>query len=457
MASTGDDQPEAVATRDRPQQKRHHFSRLRRHVSTLGGISDDAAPGRAGWTTRMSLHGWPLLLCLVAAVLLVAGGSTAILMAGTASRNVPTPTAAPAATPSPAKSAPPARPQRTSASTARAPKATPAGSATANPPGSVSSTTLPPAQSTPAALVCAGMATDPAPGTTVQIKASLDTVTATITGMTGTEDSGPDVVNAQIVVTDGSATAVDEPLTSSTSDGASSATPAVAFTAIGPAPPGSANGHASAPAGSAGASMDPLCLARFPGSATPVVLIGVASAGANCCTDLRILTPSGQSTSWSWLDDPVGSAPVHVELIGSKPAIVTANSAFAYRFTDFAASGMPILVQQIRDGAIVDVTRQYPSLVSEDAASWWHRYLASPGDPLGVLAAWTADECLLGQQASAFTTLGHINAQGQLADAAVSGSAASSGPGNILHWPQGSAYIAALQSFLVSSGYCSPT
>lgn len=454
MASTGDDQPDVVTTRDRPKRRRHHFSRLRRHVSMLGGTGDGAAPGRSGWPARMSFHGWPLLLCLVAAVLLVAGGSTAILMAGTASRGVPTSAANPTATP--AKSAPPPRHRRTSAGTARAPKATPSGSTTANPPGSVSSTARPAAQSSPAALVCAGMATNPAPGMTVHVKASLDTVTATITGMTSKEDSGPDVIDAQIVVTYGTATVVDEPLTSSTSNGASSATPVVAFTAIGPAPPGNANGDASTASDGASTSLDPLCLAHFPGSATPAVLIGVASAGANCCTDLRILAPSGQSTSWSWLDDPVGTAPLHVEMIGSKPAIVTADSGFAYRFTDFAASGMPLLVQQIRDGAVVDVTRQYPTLVSEDAASWWHRYLASPEDPLGVLAAWTADECLLGQQTSAFTTLGHINAQGQLTDAAISGSAASSGPGNILHWPQGSAYIAALQSFLVSSGYCSP-
>ncbi len=60
-------------------------------------------------------------------------------------------------------------------------------------------------------------------------------------------------------------------------------------------------------------------------------------------------------------------------------------------------------------------------------------------DVRGVLAAWMADQYLLGQQDAGWTTLQQINAQGELNGDAM--------------WPIGDAYLAKLRKLLTRLGY----
>ena len=74
------------------------------------------------------------------------------------------------------------------------------------------------------------------------------------------------------------------------------------------------------------------------------------------------------------------------------------------------------------------------------SSTWWTAFNSNPGLGLGVLAAWVADQCNLGQGTAAWTTVDQLQAQGRL-----------SGPAG---WPQGAAYVQALKSFLAQHGYC---
>lgn len=358
----------------------------------------------------------------------------------------------------------------------------------------------------PAAVTCTSVASDPAQGTALRVHVSSGQVTAVLTGVVGSFYGGSDLDDAHIDVTDGARTVVDQPLEDTTAGTGSGAGDIPSSASVVLASIGSdaeAAGASSTPADV------PLCLARFAGSAQPTVLVGLSSSGANCCTVIQMFTlPAGAST-WKALDDAVGGTAATVEPAAGGALIVTADASFAGRFTDLAGSGMPVILQEVSGDSVVDVTAQHPTMVAADAARWWQAYLQRPQDPLGTLAAWAADECVLGRQRPAFATLDHLQQQGKLRDRALGGdgltagseptsssgsgaastanssptrseaqsstpdqdaSAATNGSGTsrsaaasapavagVLDWPQGSPYVAALRTFLVDSGYCSPS
>jgi hypothetical protein len=140
--------------------------------------------------------------------------------------------------------------------------------------------------------------------------------------------------------------------------------------------------------------------------------------------------------------DDVGNAAASLTPDGDYAQIVTADNSFAYTFASYASSGLPVEVLQFSPGGFAVVTKQRLDLVTADASKWWSVFTTDTGtgNGLGVLAAWVADECVLGQGTSAWTTVGQLQVQGKL-----------SGPAG---WPTGAAYVQALKSFLAQHGYC---
>lgn len=192
----------------------------------------------------------------------------------------------------------------------------------------------------------------------------------------------------------------------------------------------------------AGEGSGPVCLARFAGGVT-AVLVGTYSGGAHCCTWVYAYEP-GYRPIWQDVGDPG----VSLRDYGGYTLVVTADDSFAYAFDAYAGSGMPVRVLELRGGKFVDATSHYPSLVASDARFWWLQYKQvsapkgeEPGGGLGLLAAWAADECLLGQAAHAWSTLGHLLGDGSLQRGT---------PG----WPTGASYVRQLQAFLIKQGYC---
>ena len=100
---------------------------------------------------------------------------------------------------------------------------------------------------------------------------------------------------------------------------------------------------------------------------------------------------------------------------------------------------------------MVNLTAKFPTLVSNDAKEWWLAFQQvrapgneGPGGGLGLLAAWVADKCVLGQGATAWATVNRLNAQGKL----------SGVKGEPAIWPTGPKYVKALHTFLAAHGYC---
>lgn len=180
-----------------------------------------------------------------------------------------------------------------------------------------------------------------------------------------------------------------------------------------------------------------------PGS--PDVVLSLFSGGAHCCFVDQVFSPgSGRFYVKSEID--LGDPGARLETLPGSPyvAIVTANDEFAYEFTDFAASGLPIKILRHEHASFLDVTRHYPALVRADASQWLSAFYAQKSshyqDSVGVIAAWAADEYLLGRSPEADQFLHQQAAAGHL---------------NSLLTPslKGTTFIGQLQRFLEREGY----
>jgi hypothetical protein len=186
-----------------------------------------------------------------------------------------------------------------------------------------------------------------------------------------------------------------------------------------------------------------LRFATLAGAREPSALVDFFTGGAHCCYVSYLLLPEARGARL--LKHDWGDPGYRLATLGPGGELfVTADDRFAYTFTDYAASVLPVEVLRLDGARLLDVTRSYPAALEADAARQWLLYLkvrATPSpDVRGVLAAWAADEALLGRWQAATATLTAALARGELAQ----------GP---TVWPLGRAYIAALGSFLRKDGY----
>ncbi len=178
----------------------------------------------------------------------------------------------------------------------------------------------------------------------------------------------------------------------------------------------------------------------------PEVTVDINSGGVHCCAELWAYRFTGSSYVSAAIG--TGSSPYTERDLNrdSKPEWVTADPRFEYLFTSFAGSGVPLRVYTYTGGRFALVTRSYPALVRADAARWWRIYLrgrtqpAGARDVRGFLAAWAADEYLLGKGAKVWPALNASLRRGELNGLRILG-------------PTGASYITKLRRELRKLGY----
>ncbi len=180
-------------------------------------------------------------------------------------------------------------------------------------------------------------------------------------------------------------------------------------------------------------------------AAGPDVVVSLYSGGAHCCFVDEVYAPAGSSYVKSQYDFGDPGARITVLRHGEFPVFLSADDSFAYAFTDYAASGLPLKVLAFRHGHFVNVTRQYPTQIAHDASQWWSAFAAQKSshysDSVGVFAAWAADEYLLGHAS-------HVKAVA-LAQARAGHLNSALSPIN----PSGLRYVSQLERFLSREGY----
>ena len=148
-----------------------------------------------------------------------------------------------------------------------------------------------------------------------------------------------------------------------------------------------------------------LRLVRLAPDATPEIVLALYSGGAHCCFIDQVfsLAPGSHAvrkSEFNFGDPGARLAPIGV---GASSYFVTADDAFAYAFTDFAASGLPLKIVSFSNGAFRDVTNSFPHLLAADARRWQLAFRAMASshydNTVGVVAAWAADEYRLGRVA----------------------------------------------------------
>jgi hypothetical protein len=138
------------------------------------------------------------------------------------------------------------------------------------------------------------------------------------------------------------------------------------------------------------------------------VVLDLYSQGAHCCFIDQVFSPSAALGTYVLTQRDFVNSGAALRDLGhnGQTEFVSADNAFAYEFTDFAESGLPIQIFKFTGLKFVDVTRDYPSLIRKDANLWWHAYRSDrDSGRVGLIAAWAADEYNLGKASGARRTL----------------------------------------------------
>ncbi|MHB1089005.1 MAG: hypothetical protein ACYC19_09635 [Acidimicrobiales bacterium] len=177
------------------------------------------------------------------------------------------------------------------------------------------------------------------------------------------------------------------------------------------------------------------------------VVLGLYSGGAHCCSVEQVFTLDEKTRTFHTSEYNFGDPGVRLLPIGpaGTSEFLSANDLFAYAFTDYAASGMPIQILSVSNGRFHDVTRSFPKLIARDASVWLRAFndqaRSHYQDTVGLAAAWAADEDMLGHFSAVNTFLAREAAAGHL-NSALSPEE-----------PSGQHFVVALQKFLRRHGY----
>ena len=129
------------------------------------------------------------------------------------------------------------------------------------------------------------------------------------------------------------------------------------------------------------------------------VLVELNTGGAHCCYETKVVV--FVAGAWRSIAHDWGNPGYRGQSHGAAYWFISGDDRFAYSYTDYAHSLLPLSVWRINGGGrLVEVTRERLDLVAADAKTLWKLYLevrARKGtDVRGVLGAWCADQYLLG-------------------------------------------------------------
>ncbi|MHB8657029.1 MAG: hypothetical protein ACYC91_03595 [Solirubrobacteraceae bacterium] len=175
----------------------------------------------------------------------------------------------------------------------------------------------------------------------------------------------------------------------------------------------------------------------------PDVVLDLFTEGAHCCTIEQVFSFDPRKHTYVKTERNFGDPGAQIRDLGHNGRLefLTADDSFAGAFTSYAGSGLPIEILTFRGGRFTDVTRHYPGRIRADAAIWWSAFRHNLGDGVGLIAAWAADQDLLGREALVTRSLDQQARQGHLRSALGGGE------------PSGMKFVAALQRFLRAHGY----
>jgi hypothetical protein len=154
------------------------------------------------------------------------------------------------------------------------------------------------------------------------------------------------------------------------------------------------------------------------GDGEPEVLLDLFWGGAHCCwyTQIyRYVTGTGHYRPLVHVWGNFGYVLADLDHNGLQE-LVTRDNRFSYAFASFADSRWPVRILSYREGVTRVVTTAHSDEIRRDATALWHEALSRRhrADNQGIVAAWAADQCLLGRSAAAFRMIDRLSRKGRI-------------------------------------------
>ena len=199
------------------------------------------------------------------------------------------------------------------------------------------------------------------------------------------------------------------------------------------------------PSGAA-AGVNSMSLVDLEKDGEPEAIVDLYTGGAHCCTYSVIYGYRPATDSYGRLIHGWGDSSYQLVDIDhdGRSELRSADDSFAYAFTSYLFSGLPVQVWGYRGGRLVDVTRNFPNTIRADLKSQASRYRLARREHLdvrGVLAAYVADQYLLDRGKYGWRAVRNALRRGELKKHA----------GDFA--PHGKRYIKRLRAFLRKRGY----
>jgi hypothetical protein len=161
---------------------------------------------------------------------------------------------------------------------------------------------------------------------------------------------------------------------------------------------------------------DSVLVQDLDGDGEPEVIVDLYTGGAHCCFVSRFYRWDG--TTYVPADRNFGDPGYRIDDLDGDGVkeLIGADYRFGYAFTAFAFSVMPIRIYDLRAGKWELVTTRFPDRIRADARSAWKTFtrISRSEEPRGAIAAWTADQLMLGHRRYATRTLNRLARQGRL-------------------------------------------
>ena len=160
---------------------------------------------------------------------------------------------------------------------------------------------------------------------------------------------------------------------------------------------------------------DSVAIRDLDGDGEPEVILDLYTGGAHCCYVSRFYRWDG--TTYVPADRNFGDPGYTIEDLDGDGVmeLIGADYRFGYAFTAFAFSVMPVRIYDLRAGKWELVTTRFPDRVRKDAKAAWKTFTLSHNEePRGAIAAWAADQLMLGHKRYATRTLNRLARHGRL-------------------------------------------
>jgi hypothetical protein len=154
------------------------------------------------------------------------------------------------------------------------------------------------------------------------------------------------------------------------------------------------------------------------GDGEPEVLLDLYWGGAHCCWYTQIYRYVTETARYRPLVHVWGNfSYVLADLDhNGRQELVTRDNRFSYVFASFADSRWPVHIISYRQGRTRVETTAYPGEIRRDATALWHEAMGRRRgrSNQGIIAAWAADQCMLGRSAAAFRTIDRLSRSGRV-------------------------------------------